>query len=261
MPGVPRSKGCGNCRRRKKGCDLENPCGRCVRLGLQCQFGRQLKFVDETQPEKHKSTKSITVDNGHSVPIYESSESGSGTPDSGLLQDLAVSAHQTNAIGAFWDAYATSGFGNRTTTMTSQKWLRDVVHESSNPALRSALLSLAAGRLSRLSGHQDASRQAAMQYSICIAEIRKALNHPRRRYDDGLLAAVMVLGTYEVRSLRLQSLVRRDLLTVHDRFMKAVSVEGQPGSPMSMVPLSSSPYEANVTPAPTSPKFCILDMQ
>lgn len=229
MPGVPRSKGCENCRRRKKGCDLKRPCGRCIHLGLQCDFGRGFKFIDETQPEKHKPTSSRKTHDHHPVTTYKHAEVSSGTLENAALHDLDKSAHQANAIGTFWDAYATSSYGTRATTMTSQKLLKDVMHESSDPALRSALLSLAMGRLSRISGHEDARRQAATQYSVSIAEIRKAISHPQRKFDDGLLAAVMVLGTYEVSVPMFAPLGIPWLSSDLHRFTKEANIELQPG--------------------------------
>jgi hypothetical protein len=84
--------------------------------------------------------------------------------------------------------------------MTSQKWLQAAVQEApSDPTLRSALLSIALGRLNRATEDEYIKHQATLHYNASISNIRKALDHPERKFDDTLLAAVMVLGVYEVR--------------------------------------------------------------
>jgi Fungal specific transcription factor domain len=159
--------------------------------------------VDETErvSEKWKPSDlvrgNISADTGHlntyggfTNPLYVAADS------------LARTGRQSKAIGDFWDAYApnTSGvLAANPSTMISERWLKTALQEAhGDSALYAALQSLALSRASRVTADEDVQRQAALAYNTTVKNIRKALDHPQRRFDDSVLAAVMVLGTFEV---------------------------------------------------------------
>lgn len=118
---------------------------------------------------------------------------------------LIKSAQQVQAVASFWDAYAPGvnhALSVKGPTMISEQWVYTSLQRAHmDPALESALLALAFSRLSRVDTNNSMRGEAMLQYDMTVKRIRKALQHPKRRFDDTLLAAVMVLATYEVRRL------------------------------------------------------------
>lgn len=66
MPGVPSGRGCNECRRAKKKCDLKHPaCSRCARLQVECVGSgqRRFKFVEKGSSKESSSgeqSRSVT---------------------------------------------------------------------------------------------------------------------------------------------------------------------------------------------------------
>ncbi|ETN39413.1 uncharacterized protein HMPREF1541_05636 [Cyphellophora europaea CBS 101466] len=215
MPGVPTSKGCEACRRRKKGCDLVQPtCGRCTKLGLKCinnGTGR-LKFVDESKTWAHRKSSSGSNTTGRSskasTPSPESTTTvttNSSSRESSLdlqVAQLCRSALLSQAVGAFWEAYTPRASGLPTFSsrgIQSSKWLQAALREAhSDPGLNDAVMALAMSRASRISGNKDARKDALMFYGSCVRNVRRAIVAGDRLYDDHLLATVMLLATFEV---------------------------------------------------------------
>jgi hypothetical protein len=154
--------------------------------------------VDE-KPGQVDRTQRKTPDAGD-VTILLRKEKSAGTLPSNN-NSLVAYAHQDKAIASFWDAYAKDPFEIRITndtTMTSQSWFQAAIHESSDPTLRSALLSLALARTGRIYEDGDILRLQQQYYSESISRVRQALSDSRKAVDDHILAAVMVLSVYEV---------------------------------------------------------------
>jgi tellurite resistance protein len=163
-----------------------------------------LKFVDETATQANK-WKPAKVQRRSVSPHAGGASHAPGRSLGALVvaaNSLAKSGHQVQAISQFWDAYAACTSGPviaNASTMVSQRWVQAAVQQAhADPALNSALSTLAFSRLSRIHADDSIKQQATLHYNDTVKKIRKALNHPERRTDDTLLAAVMVLGTYEV---------------------------------------------------------------
>jgi hypothetical protein len=177
-----------------------------VHLGIKCgNFGHGFKFVPQANRPKQKSKQAIETRSFYGgVKSEDDSSVGVQGPNHVAVRSMTKSAWHSQTIGIFWDAYA----GNRSgllkvldATMISQTWMQAAVGEShTDNSLSSALLALSTARLSRLTGYSDLQRQSDLHYSVAVKSLQKALHHPKQRFDDTVLATVMVLGVYEVRA-------------------------------------------------------------
>ncbi|KAL4965968.1 Zn(II)2Cys6 transcription factor domain-containing protein [Aspergillus stella-maris] len=118
MVGVPgKSKGCGTCRRRKKGCDLQRPaCGQCRKSSLFCTgYERATIWVNmdhETGLELRYTTAHKETQPQLPAPVnLPSNYSHSHDADNEitLLEPLARFAYHEQYLGVFWTSYLPNG--------------------------------------------------------------------------------------------------------------------------------------------------------
>ncbi|MCJ1398641.1 hypothetical protein MMC11_001841 [Xylographa trunciseda] len=210
MVGVPRSKGCHNCRRRKKGCDLERPaCGRCLRFGLTCGGYAEVddaKFVRvdpsgaSSKSRAHRRGKQETPET--SFALITASPRGTGLSSQPVA--LMQSALRVQYNGLLWDDLAPGQSGTIPSTFESQlppslSWIRSAFDRSyGDNALSTALSALSIARHSRISHNTDLEHTAARLHVSAVRRVRERLVGEHSFHDDSLLAAVMLLATYEV---------------------------------------------------------------
>ncbi|MCJ1395273.1 hypothetical protein MMC18_008157 [Xylographa bjoerkii] len=207
MVGVPTSKGCQNCRSRKKGCDLARPaCGRCLKLGLTCSgYRRDVLFVQLDPSGDSSAAKTENVQKQTSRADVELALVP--RPDSHIFDlphALIQLASQQQYKALFWDAYIPQRSGAPTLTSggllpPSVSWLQTACGESDGSATTSnGVLALSIARLARISRSRDLLETATRLHGFAIQQVRQRLAQHHVAHDDSLLASIMLLASYEV---------------------------------------------------------------
>ncbi|PTB63376.1 hypothetical protein BBK36DRAFT_1126839 [Trichoderma citrinoviride] len=192
MVGVPgRSKGCVTCRRRKKGCDKNEPsCHQCIRSGLKCEgYGRELVWVNNTP-------------NGENGKAQHSNDSRVALHDS-----LARSAREELFFGLLISTALPYGhlLSPKASAISTNGWVAAVdEYYNREPAIRYAALAMSAGfmgvedKKKQLAQHSQLTLQGLQAYNRAIHEMVKGLNDERRSKNDGVLVAARILQSYEL---------------------------------------------------------------
>jgi hypothetical protein len=162
-------------------------------MGLECGgYERQRIFVDQTL-SRNKVFPTATIAN--TSRVSESSEIA-------LPSTLARSAYENKYHGLFWEDYLPHGraFTPEVAQFTTGKWI-DAVHELflAEPTLRMALLAMSLCSTGRRDGSKWMTEEGVRAYGRALHEMTRALELPTRAKSDGLLAAVRLLGIFEVK--------------------------------------------------------------
>ncbi|KAF4949052.1 hypothetical protein FSARC_13601 [Fusarium sarcochroum] len=194
MVGVPGKAGaCVTCRRRKKGCDKQEPfCQQCISAGLVCEGYKQLHiWVNSTGKER------ATYTQAHNT-VRAPAEPGSIT----LYDSLVRSARDTKYIGLFLSGYLPNGrmLSTAATQLSPAGWLR--YHEYLSRSEKSLqLITLAHGlaTLAERENNEQLRSKGIEAYRAGLRETVVALRDPKRATGDGMLAAVRLYRFYEIR--------------------------------------------------------------
>ncbi|KAL0939526.1 uncharacterized protein CTRU02_206136 [Colletotrichum truncatum] len=191
MVGVAgRSKGCRTCRRRKKGCDLQEPiCGNCIRTNNFCEYDRQQVFINMSGPGR--GTGMVVAK--HTVP----------RADIVLRHSLARTAYEDKYLSLFWNSWFPCG---RQSAEILPKypiysWIscaRDLYQH--DKALWRTLLAMCFCTLGRQSGKSELMADGFQMYTQALREVNASLRHPTRWKSDAVMVASRGLGLFEDQS-------------------------------------------------------------
>lgn len=107
MVGVPRSQGCQECRKRKKGCDLTKPsCGRCLRMGTQCSYGaKRWTFVEQRAPSEGPQSEVVLRGQRSSIPRDQIAGPSTSVATGDSERHLQRTAFEVETLADFWERY------------------------------------------------------------------------------------------------------------------------------------------------------------
>jgi hypothetical protein len=181
MQGVRTTRGCINCRSRKKGCDLKKPvCGRCLRLKITCKFeDRKLVFIGQ---------------------------SSSSSPPSSLLSPAASSLAKTDTSlivdEYFWTNYLPqedSSLDGSIGGILSAPWIPSVRQlADTDPDVKNALQACALAGLGWMNNDRALVVRAAWFYAQALIQTNIALRDPVAALDDSVLACCRLLVLFEM---------------------------------------------------------------
>ncbi|KAF2725785.1 hypothetical protein K431DRAFT_208076, partial [Polychaeton citri CBS 116435] len=183
MVGVPRSQGCRQCRRRKKGCDLSRPsCGQCDRLGIACAWEEpRWTFVRQRSGSRQPSVSPPSL-----LPPH-------------LRRSLERSAVESQTSEIFWAAYLPRNDGllrvDGIKTVIWDETLQGLAETDATVKL--ALQSVAFTALGRSMEDEAMLRQGSQLYGRALVETNRALQQPDRAQSDAMLATIKFLSFYE----------------------------------------------------------------
>ncbi|KAL8757472.1 MAG: hypothetical protein Q9199_002210 [Rusavskia elegans] len=194
MVGVPgRSKGCKTCRKRKKGCDLQQPaCGKCIRGGLICEgYARQWTFI-ANEP----------VTRGDAIAVL-ARRSPTKFPLTFLPDQLNRTAFETQSLSLFFDLYCPTKERlvprSSTVGLDFRNWITVVQKlDLEDAALRPALLAFCLARIGVSHNDQAVSEQAIKLYGTALKEMNLAIRDGKRIHTDEILAAAKLMAHYEM---------------------------------------------------------------
>ena len=197
MVGVPRSQGCRNCRRKKKGCDLQRPtCGQCVRLNLSCGWDdKKWTFVEQGPSTGRTSRVPIR---SRSLPKlrWETSVSPpTGTPE----RSLGQTALQIGLEEDFWFNFLPQQAppGSIVGGVADVLWantIRDLatLDETTKFALNACALTMKG----RVVSDPALLQEGTKLYAKALRETNKALQDPVRAQSDAVLASCKLLSMW-----------------------------------------------------------------
>jgi hypothetical protein len=186
MVGIPTSRGCTNCRRRKKGCTLERPsCASCLKIGVPCSY---------EPPSNRLSRWTVYIPNGRAQYAHP-------VPSSpGLVQG----ALRTGLEHAFWNAYLPVEVlplmpGCAATTRDWQIAIREMATE--NKLVQLALLSLALTVMGRIERNRVLLAEGMRLYTYSMRRLQALLQEQQIISlvgEDALLAVCELFSLYEM---------------------------------------------------------------
>ncbi|KAF2172354.1 hypothetical protein M409DRAFT_50068 [Zasmidium cellare ATCC 36951] len=192
MVGVPRSRGCINCKRKKKGCDLAQPtCGQCAKLRIECTYKQRVwTFINE-QVSTDEFQPAVKVTERTAIILQHRS--------------FSRTALEIQVVDQFWKIYLPRDDPNTVYigAIVKAPWKRAV--QAICLQDRWVLIALQAcafmslGRLQRNRHYVQYGRQL---YGRALRETNNAIRDPARAQSDGTLASCKLLGMYE--SFRLE---------------------------------------------------------
>ncbi|KAJ5373090.1 hypothetical protein N7517_005096 [Penicillium concentricum] len=206
MVGVPgRSKACRTCRRRKKGCDLQQPsCGQCRKSSIPCEgYAEGLtiyRYYDPGHKGEVPSSGSLCGTQSR-LPIEASPNYPSLSAMLATSVTLSQTAHESCLEGNFWTSYMPNGHSFSLFSQTQRDLggsisvLRDILLEKS--ILRTALGAMALTTAANKVSSQYWMRQQGTNLHVsALRQMRKALSSPRKPGLE-LLGAARVFSLYE----------------------------------------------------------------
>ncbi|KAI0967319.1 hypothetical protein F4678DRAFT_446243 [Xylaria arbuscula] len=190
------STACERCRSRRLKCDHGIPtCTQCIRAGVCCPGYRNLldlNFLDQSEEvarlyrpsmrKKHQKT-SIAI-----LPCDDTAAAITSIPRSPSLHSVRDLAKRHSYVG-----YMTGGscYGH-------MSYLVCLIEDPGNKGVNTALDAVALAALSNVRLSPQILLKAQRQYTTALSQTNRALKDPIMCKTDDTLAAVVLLGTYEV---------------------------------------------------------------
>ncbi|KAB5566302.1 hypothetical protein GE09DRAFT_1106248, partial [Coniochaeta sp. 2T2.1] len=200
------SRACGRCRSRRLKCDKGTPfCSACLRAGVDsCEYRDPLKltFRDQNEKVKRKSQDQKARKQPDVLPTIESTvlnKRCSSSPQPPPCQAMTLPTRQV-ARGYMYANYMAGGY---------LPCLVSLLERSPDSALQSAVTAVGLAALANMGRSRQVMSEAKQEYTTTICMIGSALDDPVECKRDDVLAAVVLLSTYEVMTCTDASSIRR----------------------------------------------------
>lgn len=197
MQGVRTTRGCVNCRKRKKGCDLQSPtCGRCQRLNITCNYEAR-RFTFHYHQGTGSGTGGSPVAPEATAPSQPSTTDVNFPPHSLMRTDFVQLAS-----ARFWDIYLPSedtALNGSIGNVTSVSWIHTVREiAQTNDNVDSALQACIFAGLGSTLSDAEYLRHGTQQYARALRGVNEALQDPALALDDSVLACCRLLSLFEL---------------------------------------------------------------
>ncbi|EAQ93566.1 predicted protein [Chaetomium globosum CBS 148.51] len=202
MVGVPRSKGCITCRKRRKGCNLERPtCGQCKRAGLICEgYSAERVFVVSTPRSRQAGYSASSTPSSVGFPWQRIIQRNQVSSNITNLRLLARPEDERRCINQFWEAYFPSGqpipsSAARSYTCTWTETARNF--DRGDDCLRYALWANCLLVTGKRHGSVWMLREGSRVYGEALANLRNLLTGTRGLGRGTLIATIKLLSMFE----------------------------------------------------------------
>ncbi|KAJ5555960.1 hypothetical protein N7513_003602 [Penicillium frequentans] len=210
MVGVPgRSKGCKTCRRRKIRCDLREPqCGQCIKSGRHCEgFEKETAFIHRTlqgilrkgqeQSQRPAPWEMLTAGD-EARPSVTSTVMSQMPP-----QANNAAIYIDGMLATFLVTYLPSSSVLPPTHLFNitvpAPWMQVAIAlPRRGPLLSVALQALCMTKIARVNGDTALLMQGMTVHGKALRAMQTALRNTNTLLADETLAAMRVLGTYEL---------------------------------------------------------------
>lgn len=183
MQGVRTTRGCVNCRSRKKGCDLKKPtCSRCLKLKITCTF-EERKFVFVGQHSSRSPSPGTSLVSASAVSLART--------DSSLIVDEF-----------FWTNYLPQedpSLDGSIGGILSAPWIPSVRQlADTNKDVKDALQACVLAGLGWMNDDRTLVVRAAWFYAQALKQTNIALQNSVTALDDSVLACCRLLVLFEM---------------------------------------------------------------
>ncbi|OOO12173.1 Protein of unknown function DUF3468 [Aspergillus oryzae] len=213
MVGIPgRSKGCKTCRRRKTGCDLQEPqCGQCKKSGRHCEgFDKDIAFIHRTpQGLLRKGQEQCQGPAPWETSCGANSTSTKQIPPQINNAAIYVDGMLHTFLVAFLPSSPILPLSHHSNiTVPPAPWMRiAIAHPRRGPLLSTALQALCITKIARAHGDQALLMQGMAAHTQALRALQNATNDRNTALTDETMAAIRVLGTYELHEGTMGSVV------------------------------------------------------
>ncbi|BAE61123.1 hypothetical protein COH20_002821 [Aspergillus flavus] len=213
MVGIPgRSKGCKTCRRRKIGCDLQEPqCGQCKKSGRHCEgFDKDIAFIHRTpQGLLRKGQEQCQGPAPWETSCGANSTSTKQIPPQINNAAIYVDGMLHTFLVAFLPSSPILPLSHHSNiTVPPAPWMRIAIAlPRRGPLLSTALQALCMTKIARAHGDQALLMQGMAAHTQALRALQNAINDRNTALTDETLAAIRVLGTYELHEGTMGSVV------------------------------------------------------
>ncbi|KAF2827947.1 hypothetical protein CC86DRAFT_202216 [Ophiobolus disseminans] len=214
MVGVAgRSKGCVTCRKRKKGCDLQQPeCSQCKERGIKCGgYDADRVFVyhdgakrrtgaSHTQEEVIQLVQPQPVDSSMQIIATRFGRANSAPLPWALVlpPSLVKSAYGERTMEAFMNLYVPQG-NMRSRNAEGRDFVNVLPRLSADDeALRLTVLAIGTVAMSKKTGDANLALEGRKLYCRAIVETQRALNNTTRSKSTPVLAIPRIMALFEI---------------------------------------------------------------
>ena len=203
MVGVPRSRGCRNCRRKKKGCDLQKPvCGQCARMNLPCGWDEKKWTFISQEPASSSAAASTATEpdlpvRSRSITDFRPSPVEESVPQGSQERSLSRTSFEINSISHFWSIFLPAdGPQIRSVPgVPTALWARTLQDLSEfDETVRLALTACALATHGRDTSDPMVQQEATKFYGRALRETNRALQDPVTAQSDAVLASCKALS-------------------------------------------------------------------
>ena len=205
MVGVPRSQGCQECRKRKKGCDLQKPaCSRCERVGVQCSYGaKRWTFVEQRASSEGPQSEIVLRgqrSSGSSSQV-QAAIPPTSIPTGTSERSIRRTGFEIETLADFWERYLPREdpdtiYVGAVYPVPISKVFVDLA--DSNESVKLALQACALVLRSRATADPQFRQTAIRYYAEALGRTNKALQNTETAQSDPVLAACRALANYEL---------------------------------------------------------------
>ncbi|KAL1861435.1 hypothetical protein VTK73DRAFT_7110 [Phialemonium thermophilum] len=205
MVGVPRSRGCQLCVKRKVKCDEARPaCQNCQRYGASCPgYDRALKFVSEKHQIRQRRPKAATPqavvptpEKALAVRTAEGEEARERETRTAML--MCPSPDRGQFLGALLDRLRSSPSSDAVRLFAPWFTSATGLRAGENLALDSAVAALALHLVGKSNGDEYVVRQSRHIYGRSLGALQRLLDHPVSWRQSETLCATMALCLFEL---------------------------------------------------------------
>ncbi|KAJ5890220.1 hypothetical protein N7504_011030 [Penicillium tannophilum] len=190
------SGACERCRSRRLKCDQGIPsCSACIRARVDCPGYRNrldLGFRDQNDEVISRAQRSAQKKRSAALTPVSVEESGSGTLSFSPRNNVEFPV-QDLAKGYFFSHYITGGLEGG-----HMSYLLPLIADPGNVAVNSALNAVGLAALSNIRLSPQMMLKARREYTNALSETNQALANTAMSKRDDTLAAVVLLGMFEV---------------------------------------------------------------
>ncbi|PYI14005.1 hypothetical protein BO99DRAFT_345999 [Aspergillus violaceofuscus CBS 115571] len=211
------SAACSWCRARRLKCDQKRPsCSSCLRAKRICTGYRDvtaLSFHDQTAEVVEKANRRPQPQSEYTSvsPWADASEiASSSSSDENAYNLFALQPMPTPIIDQGITYVLTYHVGSARRSVSGHlSFLPSLLQQEPSPAVMASINAMGLAALGNIHGNPHLTRAARQQYTIALSETNTALQDTITAKSDATLAAVLVLGLYEIITCQSHSLMVR----------------------------------------------------
>ncbi|OJJ98461.1 hypothetical protein ASPACDRAFT_44971 [Aspergillus aculeatus ATCC 16872] len=208
------SAACSSCRARRLKCDQKRPsCSSCLRAKRICTGYRDvaaLSFHDQTAEVVEKANRRPQPQSEYNVSPCANASEIALSSDESAYDLFALQPVSVPIVDQGIPYVLTYHVGSAPRSVSGHlSFLPSIMQQEPSPAVMASINAMGLAALGNIHGSPHLIRAARQQYTIALSETNTALQDTITAKSDATLAAVLVLGLYEIITCQSHSLMVR----------------------------------------------------